>query len=175
MRQAQGGDGELTKGLRQGDAAGRLPLSPSHPAPRLPSWHGQPAWPGRPWVAWSSPPQLQNLHCPPRSSPSKPLPRGGPAGGCSHLFSLPDRAAVGCCSPWAADPESRVRVGRWEQSAGSPDPQEQRDAFPYLGWIPPRIPLCQVELIALMAASESCAEVAADAVPVLVVSTLRSG
>lgn len=91
------------------------------------------------------------------------------------LTPLPDRATVGCSSPRAADPESRVRVGRWEQSEGSLDPQEQRDAFPYPGWIPPRTPLCQVELVALMAASESCATVAADAVPVLGISTLRSG
>lgn len=161
MRQTHGDGGEGTEELCQGDAEGQLALSPSHPALRVPSWHGPPTWPGRPRVAQSSPPPLQNPHCPSRSGPFKPLPRRGPAGGCSHPLSLPDRAAAGCSSPWEPEPtstyESRVRVGRWQQSAGSPDPREPSDTFPHQGWIPPAAPLCQVELVALMAASESCA------------------
>ena len=158
---------------------GCLLLSSSRSALRIPSRHRQPTRPGWPWAAWPSPPQLQNPCSPSRPSSSQPLPRRGPAGGCSHPFSLSDRAAVGCSPLRAAERtcthESRVRAERWEQSPGSPDARERSDAFPHPGRIPPTSLICRVELVALAAASESCAGAAAGAVPALGLSSLCSG
>lgn len=86
---------------------------------------------------------------------------------------------MGCSPSQAAKPgytqDSGIRAERWEQSASSLDPQEQNNAFPHPVQIHPISSICQVELVALMAASENCAGVATDAVSVLGISTLCSG
>lgn len=152
---------------------GCLPLSPSRSALHVASWHGQPAWPGWPWVAWPSPPQLQNLCCPSKSRPSQPLLCREPAGGCSHPFSLSDGAAVGCSPPRApmrAGSERRDGSNQQVPQTGGSEVTPsliqagfpQRASFVRWSWLPswqlPRAAPGWLRMLSLRRGSVACAQ-----------------